>query len=151
MKIRKSIFCSILVIILILVITYLKLTNNITKIPTSFSNVEKLDNTKFNKSILETSNRDIIPGTENLKGIRYRIYNEEGIIDNKFQYYLSKGQAWNKFISISNNLDSSCTYKLTLFIDYKQSKFKVDANVVQDFTFKLQQNETLEYPLALKI
>lgn len=103
----------------------------------------------FKKKIKDTSNRDIMPGTEKRKGMRYRIYNSKGNIDNQLSYFLKDEQAWDKFISISNMTDKSLVYKLLLFVDYKQSLFQIDDTQVQDFTFKIDSKQTMEIPITI--
>lgn len=103
----------------------------------------------FKRKIIDTSNRDIIPGTEKLKGIRYRIYNTDGLLDNRYNYILKTNETWDKFISISNMIDKSSTYKLFLLVDYKPHNFKIDDVLVDSFTFKLNSNETIEIPTTI--
>jgi hypothetical protein len=107
------------------------------------------DKIDFKRKIISTANRDLMPGTENLKGVRYRIYNDKGIIDNKYSYILKKGETWDKFISITHNFDEPAEYKLLFFIDYKQSNAVIDGKTLRDFNFKLNPNQTIEIPVSL--
>lgn len=105
--------------------------------------------TNFKKRIPNTANRDIMPGTEGKKGIRYRIYNDKGEIDNRYSYFLKTGEIWSKFISISHIMDEETDYKLLLFVDFNKSKFMVDDELTEDYLFKMKPNQTIEIPVEI--
>lgn len=151
MKIKKKYFIIIIFILAYYITGCTSKDSNTQKPnnPISIQTLNDKNNKNFKKTIKDTSNRDIMPGTENMKGIRSRIYNDKGEIDNKYNYSLKTDEVWEKFIAISNSTDNSSKYKLILLVDYKQCNFNVDGNPVKDYTFQMNKNETIEMPVSL--
>jgi len=107
------------------------------------------ENCKFNKTIESTANRDIMPGSEEQRGIGLRLYDTSGKIESKYVFSLKENESWEKFISIRHMIDEQWTYKLLLFIDYNKQSFYVDGKEVKDLTFKMAPNQTLEIPVEI--
>lgn len=108
-----------------------------------------LESNNFKNKIQSTTNRDILPNAIH-GGVNIGLYNTNGKIETEYNFNIKKNESINKFISIGNMIDSDRIYKLLLFIDYKQSSFKVDNHKPKiDYTFKIKSNESVQIPITI--
>ena len=113
------------------------------------SNIDK-QNTIFKNTIESTSDRDKLP-MATTGGINIGLYNIDGNIEKDFNFYINENESFEKFISIGHLIDKPRTYKLLIFVDFKQTLFNIDdQEPTLDYTFDMNPYETIEIPIMLQ-
>lgn len=146
MKLKKHYaFISVIVILIAISVIFYLVSN----VNTSLNNTNyesKLDNIDFVHKIGSTAKKDILPYATS-GGINLGLYDINGQIEKNFNFNIKENESINKFISLGNMIEKERTYKLLLFVDYKQAPFSVDGREPsKDFTFKLGPGQSTEIP-----
>ncbi len=86
---------------------------------------------------------------EGQKGIGVGFYKNNGKIDSNYVFYQKSGDVFERNLGIDHRMSDNMTYKLLLFVDFKQEKFYVGNDLTKDFEFQLNPNEHKMIPIKL--